>query len=473
MILIIARKEITEMLRDGRVKWSGAILLALLAMAFLAGWSRHQELSRQHRMAQEATRQHWLTQGKKNPHSAAHYGIYAFKPKLPMAVLDTGTEPYTGVAVWLEAHKQNEFKYRPAQDATMLARFGELTAATVLQLLVPLLIVIMTFSAFAGEKEQGTLRQLLSVGVPPRQLALGKALGLVAGMGVYLVPAALLGAGTLVLVSGGGDSAASVPRALWLALAYVLYFIAFAGIGLAISAWVKSPRVALICLLGFWIFNCLVAPRAAVDLSKRLNPTPTAFGFAKVMAEDLAGGADGHSSAGDRAAQLRANTLRKYGVSRIEDLPVSFAGISLQAGEEHGNEVFDKRYGELWAAFERQNQVRSWSAFAAPLLAIRPVSMGMSGTDSAQHRHFAKAAEEYRRVLNRKMNDELRDHGFGKDFGHLVGDDFWKEIPAFEYSAPDVSWVLANQALPLGILGLWALAGMAACFLATTRLRVD
>lgn len=198
MTQVIARKEFIEMLRDGRVRWTGGIVLVLLAVAFLTGWTRHHELTRQHSAAQEATRKHWLTQGKKNPHSAAHYGIYAFKPKLPLAVLDTGTEP-TGVAVWLEAHKQNEFKYRPAQDATILARFGELTAAAVMQLLIPLLIIIMTFGAFAGEREQGTLRQLLSLGVPARRLALGKALGLLAGLGVYLVPAVLLGAGAILL----------------------------------------------------------------------------------------------------------------------------------------------------------------------------------------------------------------------------------------------------------------------------------
>lgn len=472
MTFIIARQEITEMLRDGRVRWCGGIVLALLAMAFLTGWARHRELSAQHRMAQEATRRHWLTQGQKNPHSAAHYGIYAFKPKLPMAVLDTGTEPFTGVAVWLEAHKQNEFKYRPAQDATMLARFGELTAATVLQLLIPLLLVIVTFGAFAGEREQGTLRQVMSVGVPARTLALGKAAGVLAGLAVFLVPAAVLGSGALILTSGAEQSAASLPRALWLALAYSLYFLIFGAIGLAVSARMRSARLALVCLLGFWIFNGLVAPRAAVDLSKKFHPTPTAFAFAEAIGADLAG-ADGHGTTAERAKQLEEKTLKQYGVAKLADLPVSYAGISLQAGEEHGNQVFDRRYGELWDSFERQNRFREWAGMVAPLLAVRPLSMAMAGTDNAQHRHFATAAEAYRRDLNRRMNDELRDHGKGKDYGHLLGNDFWKEMPPFEYSAPNVSWVLGNQAMPLAVLGVWTVAALGVCFFATTRLRVD
>ncbi|BDC50536.1 hypothetical protein F183_A28520 [Bryobacterales bacterium F-183] len=472
MTQVIARKEFIEMLRDGRVRWTGGIVLVLLAVAFLTGWTRHHELTRQHSAAQEATRKHWLTQGKKNPHSAAHYGIYAFKPKLPLAVLDTGTEPYTGVAVWLEAHKQNEFKYRPAQDATILARFGELTAAAVMQLLIPLLIIIMTFGAFAGEREQGTLRQLLSLGVPARRLALGKALGLLAGLGVYLVPAVLLGAGAILFASGTVESAASAPRAIWLALAYLLYFFTFAAIGLSVSAWARTPRLSLIALIGFWIVNCLVAPRAAVDLVKAVRPTPTAFDFAQNIAADLAGG-DGHATPAARAKQLEARVLKQYGVSKLEDLPVSFAGISLQDGEEHGNAVFDRRYGELWDAFDSQNQMRNWIAIAAPLLAIRPVSMGMSGTDTAHHRDFATAAETYRRDLNRRMNDELRDHGKGKDFGHLVGDDFWSQVPDFHYIAPDASWAVRNHAVPFLLLLTSAVAAGILCYRTASRLRIE
>ncbi len=94
--------------------------------------------------ATDLSRQQWLNQGAKGLHSAAHYGVYAFKPQMPLSFIDRGVEAYTGAAVWLEAHKQNDFRYRPAQDQTAVARFGELTAATVLQILLPL------FNNFAG-----------------------------------------------------------------------------------------------------------------------------------------------------------------------------------------------------------------------------------------------------------------------------------------------------------------------------------
>ena len=155
MIARIAKKEFTEMTRDGRFRWAFAVVMVLLFVSLALGWKHYRDVDAQHREAERTTRRQWLEQGDKNPHGAAHYGVYAFKPKMPLSLVDQGVDAYTGVAVWLEAHKQNDFKYRPAQDATALARFGELSAAAVLQSLVPLLIIVLAFPAFAGERDWG------------------------------------------------------------------------------------------------------------------------------------------------------------------------------------------------------------------------------------------------------------------------------------------------------------------------------
>jgi len=454
MTLRIARKEFTEMLRDGRFRGAGAIVFILLAGALLLGWRNHGEVSAQHATAQQATRAQWLSQGKKNPHSAAHYGVYAFKPQVPLSLVDHGTDPYTGVAVWLEAHKQNEFKYRPAQDATAVQRFGELTGATVLQLLVPLLIVLLTFNAFSGERELGTLRQLMSLGVSPSQLASGKALGVAAALGLWLVPAAVIGAVAIAAASSQGEVMASVPRMGWMALSYVLYFGAFTGVSLAVSAWAPSSRSALMILLGFWMMNGLIAPRVASDLAKTWKPSPSAFDFGQQMQLALTKGSDGHDP-GARAKVLEAELFKKYKVDKLEALPVNLMGIRLQDSENHGNEVFDQSYAALWDTFTQQNRIHQLVAMAAPGLAMRSVSMGFAGTDFAQHTHFAKAAEEYRRMIQRTMNDELTYNAPTTGAPYMANNDLWKKVKPFDYTAPDAGWVAQEQAPSLGIVGVW------------------
>jgi ABC-2 type transport system permease protein len=473
MISRIARKEFIEMIRDGRFRWTAAVVLGLLIVSLLMGWKNHRAIAEQHQSAQRETREHWLDQGQKNPHSAAHYGIYAFKPRMPLSLVDTGVDAYTGVASYLEAHKQNEFKYRPAQDGTAVQRFGELTAAAVLQILLPLIIILLSFSAFAGEREQGTLRQLLSLGLTGRELALGKAFGIAGALGVLLIPATIIGVIALALTSENGAISASLPRMLIMGASYLVYFGIFVAVSLAVSAKAPSARLALVVLLAFWIVNSLIAPRAVSDLSKRIYPTPSSFEFAQGMHNDLENGIDGHNPEDQRQKELEARVLNQYNVSKLEDLPVSFAGIALQESEEYGNLVFDKHYNELWNRFEKQNRLQQIAAIIAPMLAARSLSMSMSGTDFAQHRDFASAAENYRRQFVKMMNDDMTYKAGKADFSYLAAPALWQTVPEFLYEAPAATKALKNQIISITVLSLWFIIACAVAFATITRMKID
>lgn len=467
MISQIAKKEMLEMRNDGRFLAASAIVISLLTLSLAIGWQQYKEVAAQHELARAQTRQQWLSQGKKNPHSAAHYGVYAFKPKSPLSLIDRGADQYTGVAVWLEAHKQNEFKYKPARDANTLARFADLTAAGVLQLLLPLLIILMSFSAFAGEREQGTLRLLLSMGVPREKLALGKALGIAAGLALLLVPSALIGSAALILSSDDGSFVANLPRLAWMSAGYLLYFLAFIGLSLTVSAFASSARLALVCLLGFWIFNGLAAPRLLSDFSRTLYRTPSSFEFGQAMEKEM------KATGPARAAAFRQRLLAQYKVARLEDLPVAFAGLSLEDDEQHGNEIYDSHYGRLWDTFEAQNRFQQQGAVLAPILAARALSMGLAGTDFAQFRHFSLAAEQYRRQLITTVNADITANAAGKE-RYLADETLWSKVPPFEYNAPPLSSVLSQQAFSLTLLAAWALAAsLAAAWAATHRLRAE
>jgi ABC-2 type transport system permease protein len=458
MIRHIVRKEFTDLLRDGRFRWCAAIVGALLLVSLGSGWVETRRAEAAHSAAQETAREHWESQGEKNPHSAAHYGIYAFKPRLPLSFLDQGVDPYTGTSVWLEAHRQNDFLMRPAQDATAGQRLGALTAAQVLQYLVPLLIILLAFGALAGEREQGTLRQLLATGISRRDLTIGKALGVAGALALLLVPAAIVGAAAITLGSPG-PAAPPFARGAVLTVSYLAYFGVFVALSLAVSAWVRSARTALVALLGIWVLNGLVAPRVAVDLSKWLHPTPSAVAFARTMEQEIRSGVPGieRPDRGETTARL----LAEHGAETVDDLPVNVIGVYLQESEEFANQIFDRNYGALWNRFERQGQVHEALSVAAPLLAVRTLSMGLAGTDVEQHRHFATAAEGYRRDLMRRMNGDLAENSRTGET-YIATADSWAEVPPFQYDAPSLAWVLQNRTLSLAMLGLWLVGALLA-----------
>ena len=468
MIRHIVRKEFMDVVRDGRFRWCAALVGALLLVSLGTGWVQARNAQRELAAAQATARDHWESQGEKNPHSAAHYGIYAFKPRLALSFVDEGVDPYTGTSVLLEAHRQNDFLLRPAQDATPAQRIGALTAAQVLQHLVPLLIILLTFGALAGERERGTLRQLLATGIGRLELAMGKALGITAALALLLVPAAIVGAAAIV-VGSPGPAASPLVRGAVLTGVYLVYFATFIGLSLAVSAKAPSARAALVVLLAVWVVNGLVAPRVAVDLSKWLYPTPSAVEFANNMGQEMSDGVDGIQRP-DRAATTQ-ELLDQYKLENAEDLPINAIGVFLQKSEEFGNQIFDRNYGSLWNTFERQGYVHEALAVTAPLLAVRTISMGLAGTDVEQHRHFAVAAEEYRRALVRRLNGELTENSRTGEV-YLSSAELWSQMPPFRYDAPTVGWVLGNRILSLLVLGLWLAAAFVVATAAVRRAEV-
>ncbi|HEV7443611.1 MAG TPA: DUF3526 domain-containing protein [Steroidobacteraceae bacterium] len=448
MIRTIARKEFVELLRDGRFRSAAAVVIALLVTALIAGAYYQRDLVGQQRAAQAAEQARWYAQEPKNPHSAAHYGLYAFKPRLAPAFLDPGVEPYTGTVVWLEAHKQNEMLFRPSDDATLAQRFGDLTVALVLQVVLPLVVILFAFSAFAGERERGTLRQLLSLGLRARDLVLGKMLGLGGALALIVAPAVAFGAVALALTG----PTVGLARFVLLALVYLLYLGTFLMLALAVSARAPSSRFALVFLLGFWSLNCLLAPRMLADVASALYPLPEPISFKTRMQTALA---DPEGAPAAAVRERTAELLKQYGVTRTEDLPVNIAGVSLQLGEEHGYEIFEHFYGELFSPMEQQNALLQRSAALFPLMGVHAVSMGLAGTDLAQHRDFIRAAEDHRRNEIKIINDDIYAHPVKRDEVYLGDRAVWAKVPEFEYAPPGIGWVLQQHAAALVLLFAW------------------
>lgn len=466
----------TEIWRDGRFRFVGAFVLILLVATLLAGWSNYRKITAEQRAARATDEQQWVSQGARSPHSAAHFGKYAFKPRPPVSLLDNGVNSYLGVAVWLEAHYQNPFRYRPAEDSTVVQRFGELTAVVVLQLLIPLFIILLAFPAFAGERETGTLRQLLSLGVDRKTLAFGKALGIAGALAALLVPAAIIGTAALALAAAGssGDGAtSSFGRFAVIVVSYLLYFAIFLAVSLAASARFKTAQMTLLVLFGFWIFNGLFVPRVAADIAQKIYPSPSSNEFWANTDKDLKEGIDGHDPQNKRTEEAKQQLLKQYGVSKIEDLPINFSGWSLNQGEEYAGRVYDKHYSALWQTFADQNRFYNLSSIFAPLLAVKSVSMSMAGTDFAHHRHFATEAEQYRRVVNRMMNEDYMNNSRTGDTNYTANEKLWSSVPPFQYELPGTGWALRAQILPLVMLGLWTLFAVSLAWLAIGRIKVN
>ena len=129
------RKELLEAVRDRRFSILLTVALALALMSSLDGWQRTVDDMQHRAAARDADRIVWLGQSETNPHDAAHFGRYAFRSVAPLSAFDSGITPYTGSAVWTEAHFQNPASLRQAEDIVLVAPLTNLTPAWVIRVL--------------------------------------------------------------------------------------------------------------------------------------------------------------------------------------------------------------------------------------------------------------------------------------------------------------------------------------------------
>ena len=441
--------------REGRLPAVLVLLLAMGGLSTLLSAQRAAESERDRIAAEAVDRDTFAGQGARNPHSVAHFSRFAFRPLAPTATLDPGIGPYAGVAVWMEAHYQDPANLRAAEDRVELGRFADLSLAWVFQILAPLLVIALAFEALAGERERGTLPLLQGSGARIGTLVRGKALALGVTFGAVLLVLAVLQLALLLRANPhAGD--ALLRTATW-TLAHAGYLVIWIVLALAMSLRSARARTALVALLAVWTLVTLIVPRLSTALAESLAPAPTPGAFSSAIARDLRDGMDGHDPADARREAFKQKVLADYGVERVEDLPVSFAGLALQEGERYGHIVFDRHFGALADTYRAQQRWRRVGAIAGPLPVLQHLSMGAAGTDVSHHVDFMQQAEAQRRVIVRTLDEDLIQHAGAQAFAYLADESLWRTVPEFVYTLPRYTALAGRQFLDGVILLAWLL----------------
>ncbi len=468
MIRNTFRKELKELIRNGRIKIAFGIVVLLLAIATWISGKQYRSVNEQYATAKTAERSIWDNQGEKNPHSAAHYGTYAFKPKYPLSLIDHGVDKYAGSSIFLEAHKRNEAQFSMASDQTGLARFGDLTPDFILLFIIPLLIVLLGYNAFTKEREMGTLLLLKSQGTTIWKLIFGKWLALFTP--IFLITLAAFTIAGAILSNLKDFGVFKWGNLGILCLVYLCYYIIFINLVLLISSKVKKSGVALVLSLGIWIVACLAIPKAASNIAEGKHPYPTRQEFAANILKDKKEGLDGHDPWNKQAKLLEQEVLKEHGVDSLHQLPFNFDAYRMQKGEEHNAEVYFKHYNYLKTQFESQSKVYRSLAALSPFLPTRFLSMAVAKTDYNTHWDFADTAEKYRIDVQAFLNNDFAQNSAYGDWSYKANEATWKQLPAFQYTPLEINEILSRNASNLVLLGFWLLVSFGFLFLTIKKL---
>ncbi len=457
-IYSIANNQLTQLVRDKVVASLGLLILFLLGVSIITGISYYSEMAEQHQQAEELARIQWENQGDKNPHSAAHYGTFAFKPVTVLSVFEPGVDRYTGVSIFLEGHRQNFAAFSLAEDKDSSRRFAELTPAFIFAYLFPLFIILAGYRSITAEKESGMYRFLKSQGVSSSQLIAGKTLGLWAVILLIYIPFLLIGLIFLIITGAFGESLAGF---LLMGIVWLLYFGVIAHITITISALAKRSGSSMVVLLSLWILSTLLVPRLITNVASGVHPVPNTSEFYQAVRTDLLEGIDGHNPYSEHSVAFRDSVLAAHGVDDVADLPFNFRGMMLQEGEEFEKKIYDHHFAKIDEIHRAQNRLFSISSFLSPTIAARMSSMAVAGTDMHAFNHFSAEAEAYRIELVRELNMDLKINAVGdRAAGYTAGADFFAQNIAFTYERPASVFINSSQLMPLFISLLWFVASI-------------
>ncbi len=467
MINKIAKREVIEIIRDKRIFLSSIIIVSLLIISMFVGFQYSSQRSNEQKDSQEDQYQHWTNKGEMNPHSAAHHGMNIFKPYSILSMVDNGIEKFTGTSVFLEAHKRNQFGYKSAEDSNNLQRFGDLTASSILQILIPLLIILIIFNSVNSERENGTLKQVLSIGVSKSNFINGKILG-VFYITIFLLSPFIL-TGLILISTSSNPSLDDFIKYIILNIIYFIYFSIFVLFSFIVVSMVSSGRKAMIVLICFWFFTCFIIPKISMNIASYIYKTPTSFEFVKKIEKERESMTDWET----RANSLKKEMLKKYNVKLEKDIPINIDGLVLISEEEDDTRIYNSNFNYLYDIYKKQNDIYKISAIFSPMVSMQLISTSLANTDFESFNDFNKEVEIYRSDMVSKMNSAIKDHKKTDDtFDYVAGKDLWEKVKAFNYSIPDYKFSLKNTILSLGILILWFLLLLISLPFAVRKIKV-
>lgn len=463
---LIVGQQWTSLVRERRLRLLVLLVLAMSALALFdaALDARRVDSARAHDIRAEETV--WQAQGEANPHGAAHFGRYVYKPAAPLAVLDPGLSDHLGSTLKLEGHVRNASRFKATDGGAALSRFGGFSPAFALQVLAPLTIVFAAFGAFSGDRARQLAWQEIGAGATPWQLMLGRFAAWAAALLLLLALVGLLAALATVQHWNGAHFAA-----LGLLLAgHGLYWLAILGVTLSISACSASSRGALFGALAFWIVTAVLAPMLAPMLAEARHPTPSAEAFEAAVVEEVMKGPDGHSPRDARFAEFEKATLARYGVRHIDELPINYSGLLFEHGEKATSDIYNRHFDRLYDGYAAQARLALAGSVVSPLLALRPLSSSLARTDMEAHRHFLAQAEAYRyetvQALNRdiKLNRKPQMREYASDVAAITRDIVFtpRSLPLGE--------LLPRTIAPFAVLAAWVGAALLLMRIAARRL---
>jgi ABC-2 type transport system permease protein len=398
-------------------------------------------------------------------------GAKAFAPPSPLSFLSLGLELVLPNIAETPAGRTDppvvmRLGNNQGRDNLYEFFYGPLDLIFIVGVVMSFLAIILTYGSIAGEKEQGTLRQVLSNSVPRAKIILAKAMA----NGLVLIIPFLLGLTLSLTILEVQGSPLSALSGAWTSIGLavlisVLFIGAFFNLGLLVSALTKQAVPALVALLLTWVFLYGVYPRLSSAAAQVLYPVKSE---ARLALEKT---------------QVRRDVERERDAEiakAAQAMPKDFKSEAFREGQKKQQEIRDRyqsRLEEIWRTLDRDVEERrkSRNTLTANIARLSPVSSfvrplaELSRTGWLEYEQFNSGVRQYEAVLNREIFNKQRVTRTPRGISFSNEADPNASAPVFAYAATPEQSVVRNVLPDLVLLLVFNFILFAGAFVAFLR----
>ncbi len=453
-VIAIAKDEWLFMRRSKIALMAILMLILLVFISIFTAYEYQRSVNLERAHYQAHANHEFESQPDRHPHRVAHFGHFLFRPLDPLATFDSGVDTFTGNTIFLEAHRQNSANFGDVRQSSLLMRFGQLTPAFILQILAPLLLIFIGHAVVSREREHGTLRLLLSQGIDGSNFLAGKILALSGIALLIFLPAVT----ALLWITFSQNLSFALVGLL--TMAYMIWLLIWVLIVILVSSLFAHSRDALLVLLAIWSVSIILLPRIVPDIVSKQLPLQTTFATNIAVEKDLSQLGDSHNPNDPYFTNFKKQVLNKYGVTRIEELPVNYKGLLMEEGERMTTELFNRYTDQQTQQQFKQNAQTDLFGVISPILSLRRLSMIATASDFNNFSSFLTESERYRYALVQQLNqletekisyqdemDESKENRLDKQH--------WHQFPEFKFQPSTSQQRIQNMLPPFIVLLVW------------------
>ena len=468
MLRTIIEKEFRDLIGSAKFAITFGACAFLIIASFYAGASRYlQERSEYETAVSENLRQigvntEWYSVGETR----------TFLPPQPLAALVSGVSSDIDRTAVVRGRGEPVTQDSRYNDNPIYAVFRFLDLEFLFAVILSLFAILLGYDSISGEKERGTLRLSFANAVPRPVYLLGKVIGSAVVLTVSLLVAIALGALLLPLMSVHLTGAEWTRLGL-IVLTGLLYFGTFLTLSVFVSALTQRSSNTFMIMLTIWIAAVLIVPRVSVLAAGRAVDVPSVdriaaqkAGYSSQLRDEFIDAIGNMSISMEDGDSDPLKSLNRYMDSLNNERDAKQLEFSGRLNEDrHNRQMVQSRLAFMLARL-------------SPMASLTLAISDLANTSVNLKDRFYRESQAYSREFG-EFKKEKTGFNTGATMRVIaVGGDEQpaeperidpQEMPAFAYSATDLSEALDASAANIGVLAIFNLIFFAGGLVAFNR----